>query len=73
MKAYYRNGESDVDSEAREWLAKKGYLEVYGARAIAQVRDGDTVFICVARDAPDIRDNRKRDGLDEMMTSGGLE
>ena len=27
----------DVDAPAREWLAKEGYSNVYGARAIARV------------------------------------
>ena len=27
----------DVDDDAREWLAKKGYSDVYGARAIARI------------------------------------
>ena len=27
----------DVDTASREWLAKEGYSEVYGARAIARI------------------------------------
>jgi ATP-dependent Clp protease ATP-binding subunit ClpB len=27
----------DVDNASREWLAKEGYSEVYGARAIARI------------------------------------
>lgn len=34
----------DVDVKAREWLADKGYSEVYGARAIARVVRSEVVF-----------------------------
>ncbi|KAK0486080.1 P-loop containing nucleoside triphosphate hydrolase protein [Armillaria novae-zelandiae] len=34
----------DVDEDAREWLAKQGYSEVYGARAIARVVRTDVLF-----------------------------
>lgn len=34
----------DVDQETKEWLAKKGYSEVYGARAIARVVRTDVLF-----------------------------
>jgi len=34
----------DVDHAAREWLAKHGYSEVYGARAIARVVRTDVLF-----------------------------
>ncbi|KAK0226196.1 P-loop containing nucleoside triphosphate hydrolase protein [Armillaria fumosa] len=34
----------DVDGDAREWLAKQGYSEVYGARAIARVVRTDVLF-----------------------------
>ena len=27
----------DVDDDAKEWLAKKGYSDIYGARAIARI------------------------------------
>ena len=27
----------DVDADAKEWLAKKGYSDMYGARAVARV------------------------------------
>lgn len=34
----------DVDDAAEEWLAKKGYSEVYGARAIARVVRSEVLF-----------------------------
>ncbi|KAF5350193.1 hypothetical protein D9758_007827 [Tetrapyrgos nigripes] len=34
----------DVDVPAKEWLAKQGYSEVYGARAIARVVRTDVLF-----------------------------
>jgi len=34
----------DVDQTAREWLAKQGYSDVYGARAIARVIRTDVLF-----------------------------
>ena len=34
----------DVDEEARNWLANKGFSEVYGARAIARVVRTDVLF-----------------------------
>ncbi|PBK81924.1 P-loop containing nucleoside triphosphate hydrolase protein [Armillaria gallica] len=34
----------DVDEDARGWLAKQGYSEVYGARAIARVVRTDVLF-----------------------------
>ncbi|THU87995.1 P-loop containing nucleoside triphosphate hydrolase protein [Dendrothele bispora CBS 962.96] len=34
----------DVDERAREWLAKQGYSDVYGARAIARVVRTDVLF-----------------------------
>jgi ATP-dependent Clp protease ATP-binding subunit ClpB len=34
----------DVDETAREWLAKHGYSETYGARAIARVVRTDLLF-----------------------------
>jgi ATP-dependent Clp protease ATP-binding subunit ClpA len=34
----------DVDDTARNWLAKKGYSDVYGARAIARVVRTDVLF-----------------------------
>ncbi|KAK0454698.1 P-loop containing nucleoside triphosphate hydrolase protein [Armillaria borealis] len=34
----------DVDEDARRWLAKQGYSEVYGARAIARVVRTDVLF-----------------------------
>ena len=34
----------DVDDQAREWLAKQGYSQVYGARAIARVVRTDVLF-----------------------------
>lgn len=34
----------DVDEAAREWLVKKGYSEVYGARAIARVVRTEVLF-----------------------------
>ena len=34
----------DVDDAAKEWLAKKGYSEVYGARAIARIVRTDVLF-----------------------------
>ncbi|KAK0195687.1 P-loop containing nucleoside triphosphate hydrolase protein [Armillaria mellea] len=34
----------DIDKDAREWLAKQGYSEVYGARAIARVVRTDVLF-----------------------------
>ena len=34
----------DVDDVAREWLAKHGYSDVYGARAIARVVRTDVLF-----------------------------
>jgi ATP-dependent Clp protease ATP-binding subunit ClpB len=34
----------DVDQAAREWLAKHGYSEIYGARAIARVVRTDVLF-----------------------------
>lgn len=34
----------DVDDTAKQWLAKKGYSEVYGARAIARVVRTDVLF-----------------------------
>lgn len=34
----------DVDQAARDWLVKKGYSEVYGARAIARVVRSEVLF-----------------------------
>lgn len=34
----------DVDGEAREWLAGRGYSEVYGARAIARIVRTEVLF-----------------------------
>ncbi|KIK61765.1 hypothetical protein GYMLUDRAFT_73272 [Collybiopsis luxurians FD-317 M1] len=34
----------DVDDAARDWLAKQGYSELYGARAIARVVRTDVLF-----------------------------
>ncbi|KAF8885071.1 P-loop containing nucleoside triphosphate hydrolase protein [Gymnopilus junonius] len=34
----------DVDDEARDWLANKGFSDVYGARAIARVVRTDVLF-----------------------------
>ncbi|KAJ8585212.1 P-loop containing nucleoside triphosphate hydrolase protein [Rhizopogon salebrosus TDB-379] len=34
----------DVDAEARNWLAEKGYSEIYGARAIARVVRTEVLF-----------------------------
>ena len=34
----------DVDDGAKEWLAKQGYSQVYGARAIARVVRSDVLF-----------------------------
>lgn len=34
----------DVDEAARAWLVKKGYSEVYGARAIARVVRTEVLF-----------------------------
>ena len=34
----------DVDHTAKEWLAKHGYSDVYGARAIARVVRTDVLF-----------------------------
>ncbi|KAG7449576.1 P-loop containing nucleoside triphosphate hydrolase protein [Guyanagaster necrorhizus] len=34
----------DVDEDARGWLAKQGYSEIYGARAIARVVRTDVLF-----------------------------
>lgn len=34
----------DVDEAARAWLVKKGYSEVYGARAIARVVRAEVLF-----------------------------
>ncbi|KAI5987742.1 P-loop containing nucleoside triphosphate hydrolase protein [Pisolithus orientalis] len=34
----------DVDDATKHWLAKKGYSEVYGARAIARVVRSDVLF-----------------------------
>ena len=34
----------DVDQTARDWLAKHGYSDVYGARAIARVVRTDVLF-----------------------------
>jgi ATP-dependent Clp protease ATP-binding subunit ClpB len=33
-----------VDAEARNWLAEKGYSEIYGARAIARVVRTEVLF-----------------------------
>ncbi|KIL60844.1 hypothetical protein M378DRAFT_187698 [Amanita muscaria Koide BX008] len=35
---------TDVDTAAKEWLARHGYSEVYGARAIARVVRTDVLF-----------------------------
>jgi ATP-dependent Clp protease ATP-binding subunit ClpB len=35
----------DVDEATREWLVKKGYLEVYGARAITLVVHTEMLFL----------------------------
>jgi len=40
----HRRIELDVDDTARNWLAKKGYSEMYGARAIARVVRTDVLF-----------------------------
>jgi ATP-dependent Clp protease ATP-binding subunit ClpB len=42
----------DVDDDAKEWLAKKGYSNVYGARAIArivrtEVSPARTIFLLI--------------------------
>ena len=34
----------DIDQRAREWLADKGYSDVYGARAIARVVRKEVLF-----------------------------
>ncbi len=34
----------DVDSTAREWLAQKGFSDLYGARAIARVVRTEVLF-----------------------------
>ncbi|KAL0954188.1 hypothetical protein HGRIS_005316 [Hohenbuehelia grisea] len=34
----------DINSEAKDWLAKRGYSEVYGARAIARIVRTDVLF-----------------------------
>ena len=34
----------DVDETAKEWLARQGYSELYGARAIARVVRTDVLF-----------------------------
>ncbi|EIN06337.1 P-loop containing nucleoside triphosphate hydrolase protein [Punctularia strigosozonata HHB-11173 SS5] len=39
-----RRIELDVDDAAKEWLAKEGYSDVYGARAIARVVRTDVLF-----------------------------
>lgn len=39
-----RRIELDVDEEAKDWLAKEGYSDVYGARAIARVVRTDVLF-----------------------------
>lgn len=33
-----------VDSDARHWLAEKGYSDIYGARAIARVVRTEVLF-----------------------------
>ncbi|KAF9558351.1 P-loop containing nucleoside triphosphate hydrolase protein, partial [Agrocybe pediades] len=40
----HRRIELDVDEPARNWLAKKGYSDMYGARAIARVVRTDVLF-----------------------------
>ncbi|KAF8159220.1 hsp78-like protein [Crassisporium funariophilum] len=40
----HRRIKLDIDDEARQWLAKHGYSEVYGARAIARVVRTDVLF-----------------------------
>ncbi|EGN96964.1 hypothetical protein SERLA73DRAFT_170309 [Serpula lacrymans var. lacrymans S7.3] len=35
----------DVDAAAREWLASKGYSDIYGARAISRVVRTDVLFV----------------------------
>lgn len=39
-----RRIELDVDSTAKDWLAKEGYSDVYGARAIARVVRAEVLF-----------------------------
>lgn len=34
----------DIDSSSRQWLANKGYSEIYGARAIARVVRTEVLF-----------------------------
>jgi len=34
----------DIDTEARNWLAEKGYSDIYGARAIARVVRTNVLF-----------------------------
>ncbi|KAG1778675.1 P-loop containing nucleoside triphosphate hydrolase protein [Suillus placidus] len=34
----------DIDAEARNWLAEKGYSDIYGARAIARVVRSNVLF-----------------------------
>jgi len=34
----------DVDARAHEWLARRGYSDIYGARAIARVVRSDVLF-----------------------------
>jgi ATP-dependent Clp protease ATP-binding subunit ClpB len=34
----------DIDAEARNWLAEKGYSDIYGARAIARVVRTNVLF-----------------------------
>ena len=34
----------DVDENVRQWLADKGYSDVYGARAIARVVRSEVLF-----------------------------
>ena len=34
----------DVDADARAWLAREGYSEIYGARAIARIVRTEVLF-----------------------------
>ncbi|KIY43788.1 P-loop containing nucleoside triphosphate hydrolase protein [Fistulina hepatica ATCC 64428] len=68
-----RHIELDVDDAARDWLAAKGYSDVYGARAIARVVRTDVLFPLAQKllkgtirdkDTVRIRVNSQTDALD---------
>lgn len=44
MRVRDRRIQLDVDDDARQWLAEKGYSDVYGARAIARVVRTEVLF-----------------------------